>query len=186
MNLEFVMQTSGGYPFDLMNPTPEMVRPRDIVESLGRICRYGGHLKPGTYYSVAEHSTMCCFLAPEGLKREALLHDAAEAYYGDIIRPLKNLIKYHSEQRSGGLSIFDKIDLVVREALKLEKEIPKEVHEIDDRMIASEKMLVLSPQMFDWPTAKPYDAMWLLNLGPKAATELFTMTWKELEPGVDL
>ncbi|WP_347258877.1 hypothetical protein [Methylocaldum sp.] len=29
---------------------------------------------------------------PDGLKREALLHDAAEAYLGDLVKPLKALL----------------------------------------------------------------------------------------------
>jgi len=84
------MQTARGgrmYPLD---PRPEEIFLDDIAAALGRICRFGGHLKAamGTY-SVAQHSVLVASLVPPDLRRAALLHDAAEAYVGDMIRPLK-------------------------------------------------------------------------------------------------
>src|SRR5690606_38290353 len=38
-------------------------------------------------------SVLVCALAPENLKREALLQDEAEAYLGDVIKPLKVMIE---------------------------------------------------------------------------------------------
>ncbi len=77
---------------------------RDIAHALSLICRYGGHCK--RFYSVAEHSVhLARFLLKDANRswRErsqprhtilewamwALLHDASEAYAGDIVRPAK-------------------------------------------------------------------------------------------------
>ena len=81
------IETCGGFWFDLSNPDPAKVRIEDIAESLSRLCRYAGHC--GRFYSVAEHSVRLTHLVGEKFKFEALLHDAVEAYLGDVVAPLK-------------------------------------------------------------------------------------------------
>lgn len=78
-----------GMAFDFVDPRPEMIRLDDIVHSLSRTNRWGGNIEPISY-SVAQHSLLtasACKL-PKSLVY-ALLHDAAEAYIGDIPTPLK-------------------------------------------------------------------------------------------------
>lgn len=82
--------TATGRVIDLQLPTVDMIHIEDIARSLSHICRFGGHVN--RFYSVAEHSLLVTALAPKELKPYALLHDAAEAYLGDVIKPLKNLI----------------------------------------------------------------------------------------------
>lgn len=63
----------------------------DIAHALAHICRYGGHSVG--HLSVARHSIWASqIVEPMGnpvITLTALLHDAAEAYLGDIVRPLK-------------------------------------------------------------------------------------------------
>lgn len=84
--------TYSGVTFDLFRPRPEQVDLKDIAHALGMTCRYGGHCS--RFYSVAEHSIHVSRLvgSEPGLQSLAmcgLLHDAAEAYVGDVVSPIK-------------------------------------------------------------------------------------------------
>lgn len=91
MGTEIVTYT--GKVFDFMDPRPEAICIEDIAHSLSHICRYGGHTPE--HYSVAQHSCMVAnLLVPHGpdYALAGLLHDAHEAYIGDIVTPLKRLL----------------------------------------------------------------------------------------------
>lgn len=79
--------TKNGKRFDLFEPDVCMIDSRDISHSLAHLCRFNGHTRE--FYSVAQHSCIVADLVPEEHKLAALLHDATEAYIGDMTRPLK-------------------------------------------------------------------------------------------------
>ena len=63
-----------------------------IARSLSRQCRYVGHLRPGIeHYSVAQHCVLVSEIVPENLALCGLLHDAEEAWTGDIVTPMKRV-----------------------------------------------------------------------------------------------
>lgn len=70
-----------------LDPNPDDIHIEDIAHSLANQNRFTGHLKQPV--SVGEHSLRVAALVSDGLKLEALLHDASEAYLADIARPLK-------------------------------------------------------------------------------------------------
>jgi 5'-deoxynucleotidase YfbR-like HD superfamily hydrolase len=78
-----------GNRFFLTNPHIDDVDIEDIAHGLAYQCRFNGQTRE--FYSVAQHSLMVMSLVPEELQFSALLHDAAEAYLGDMVKPLKNL-----------------------------------------------------------------------------------------------
>lgn len=85
--------------FDLLNPTPDQVDWLVIASSLGKLCRFAGHTSG--HYSVAEHSfRLACAVELAGgnevAQMQALLHDAHEAYTGDITRPMREAIRHAS------------------------------------------------------------------------------------------
>lgn len=87
------MQARSGTIVDLVNPEPEQIKTADIAHALARLCRFTGHTRD--FYSVAQHTCLVEGLIPQSntrLKALAILHDAAEAYIGDITTPVKNLI----------------------------------------------------------------------------------------------
>lgn len=65
----------------------------DIAGALSNICRFNGHTDK--FYSVAAHSMLVADKVPGGpeTKLIALLHDAAEAFVGDMPSPLKACLK---------------------------------------------------------------------------------------------
>lgn len=75
------------FPFD---PRPQEVYLEDIATGLSNTCRFGGHCRQ--FYSVALHSLHVSSELvdhPPRIQLFGLLHDAAEAYLGDIPRPIK-------------------------------------------------------------------------------------------------
>ena len=75
------------FPLNPEQMTSDHIAWDDIATHLAKQCRYNGAV-PG-YYSVAEHSVLVSQCVPKHLQFLALLHDAAEAYLGDLVRPVK-------------------------------------------------------------------------------------------------
>lgn len=82
--------TRSGKLFDYTTPTTDMVELDDIAHALSNLCRFTGHCD--RFYSVAEHSVLVSRLVPDDLALGGLLHDAAEAYCGDVNSPLKSML----------------------------------------------------------------------------------------------
>jgi hypothetical protein len=88
--------TTSGRRVDLAAPNQADILPMDIAWALAQTNRFTGHcLRP---YSVAEHCLLVCHLA-EHVHRlsvhdllAALMHDAHEAYCGDLSSPAKQAI----------------------------------------------------------------------------------------------
>lgn len=79
--------TYKGHHFDPLNPDPDLIDIVDIAHALSNICRYGGHAD--WFFSVAQHCTLMSHYCPAPLAAACLMHDAAEAYVGDLVRPIK-------------------------------------------------------------------------------------------------
>lgn len=90
-----VCQTRSGLSWNILDPDPNDVLIEDIAHALSNQCRYNGHTRE--FYSVAEHSVRVASCLPVKLRLAGLMHDTAEAYVGDIVRPLKPLLKEFKE-----------------------------------------------------------------------------------------
>jgi len=94
-----VVENYSGKKLNLMFPDPADIDIRDIAKQLSQMCRYNGACR--WFYSVAQHSVHCLDYAKEiGIKDGAfpillhiLLHDAHEAYFGDLTSPTQALIE---------------------------------------------------------------------------------------------
>lgn len=85
---------TGGRHLDLVNPTPDQIEIADIALALSHTCRWTGHMA-GAAYSVAQHSCLVSDIVEQTAPEHALaalLHDAHEAYLGDITSPVKHLL----------------------------------------------------------------------------------------------
>lgn len=78
---------SGGW-IDPLDPDPADINIQDIAHALAMQTRYTGHLRH--FYSIAEHSVHVARIVPRDVALAALMHDAAEAYLGDLARPIKH------------------------------------------------------------------------------------------------
>lgn len=87
------LQTASGRAFDLVRPDWRQVDFEvDIPEALARIARFTGHVRSGPY-SVAQHCVVgadAVFAATKDRSAAAafLIHDAHEAYVGDMATPI--------------------------------------------------------------------------------------------------
>lgn len=79
-----------GNRFHPEGPRIDHVALEDIAHGLAYQCRFNGQTR--AFYSVAQHSLLVASVLPPELHRAALLHDAAEAYLGDMVKPLKRLL----------------------------------------------------------------------------------------------
>ena len=85
------IQTRHGRSVHVFDPQPEEFDIRDIAYALSMQCRFNGHIKQ--FYSVAQHSVYVSRAAGYTNVPQArlwgLMHDASEAYIGDMPTPVK-------------------------------------------------------------------------------------------------
>lgn len=146
------MQTLSGRPFWPLDPRVEDLLIDDIAHALSMICRFGGHCRP--FYSVAEHSVLLSdALRPHGeaVALWGLLHDAAEAYVGDVTRPLKPSLYGFGE-------IEANIMRVIAERYRLGP-MPPAVGDADLRILVDEKRQVMAESSLDWSALDGVEAL---------------------------
>lgn len=90
-----VAATAEGNRIDFADPDPEQITLIAITRGLSQTCRFAGQSR--SWYSVAEHSVRVALRvaeqnATEELVRAAFMHDAHEAFTGDLVRPLRHLL----------------------------------------------------------------------------------------------
>lgn len=98
------VSTHLGHRFYPQAPRIEDVAIEDIAHGLAFQCRFNGQTQH--FYSVAQHSLMVANLVPRRLALAALLHDAAEAYLGDMVKPLKGLFPEFSRIEAEVMAII--------------------------------------------------------------------------------
>ena len=103
----------------------------DIGHALANTCRFSGHCN--RFYSVAQHSVLVSeFCDPEN-KLWGLLHDASEAYLGDIPSPIKRGLTDYQEMEK-------RVQKLIAEKFELVWPIPPQVKEIDLRALRTESI----------------------------------------------
>lgn len=136
-----VIQLAGGGFFDLLNPESSDFGIEDIAHGLAHLCRFTGHTR--TFYSVAQHSVMVSLLVPRPLALAGLLHDAHEAFVGDMATPLKNLLPGYRE-------IELRTEKAVRARFGLPGVLGAEVKRADLVMLATERRDLMADNGVNW------------------------------------
>lgn len=138
---------------------PAMIEPgdiciEDIAHHLANICRFNGACS--RHYSVAEHSLLVSEILPRHLQLWGLLHDAAEAYTGDVVRPLKRrmeLVGFPEEGQTRTIAhVEDGILRVIAGVYYLPWPMPQPVRIADNVMLATEKRDLMAAECAPWET----------------------------------
>lgn len=135
------MQLFSGQPFYPLDAAEEDIEIFDIAHALGMVCRYGGHVR--RFYSVAEHCVILSHTVDPEHALWALLHDATEAYVGDMVWPLKEEIPEYK-------AIEDRLMKVIATKYSLPGEMPVQVKEHDRRIVADEREQLMAPSRLPW------------------------------------
>ena len=132
IKLDGWIETSKGNRFDYATPENYKFNTDEIAHALSQLCRFTGHTKE--FYSVAQHSIMVSWLLPPELQLMGMLHDAAEAFIGDINAPLKQLLPQVKELENRIQSAIYK-----QYNVRYTPEAAAMVKEADIRMLLMEK-----------------------------------------------
>lgn len=107
--IEQYIETGKGLNYHFLEPVQHEIDIEDIALSLSNKCRFSGHTR---FFSVAEHSLTVAYRLPKRLRLAGLLHDAAEAYLGDIPSPIKAVLPdYRKLEKLNEQVIFKKFKL---------------------------------------------------------------------------
>jgi 5'-deoxynucleotidase YfbR-like HD superfamily hydrolase len=168
---EYYLETYSGIKFYYNDIKLEYINIVDIAHAIAMQARCNGHTE--RFYGIAEHCLNVSEIVPDYLKLPALLHDAAEAYVGDLVGPVKyqpGLERYREiEDRITG-AIYKKFDITVsaedRKIIKL----------ADLRMLKTEG-LQLFKYPKEWsliaPDITPIEGFQILGLNWERAKEYY-------------
>ena len=171
--------TFTGRTINFVDPDPAEISIEDIAHGLALECRFARQCR--VHYSVAQHSVLVTgmlekiepwsngsLVAVEALKM-ALLHDATEAYMGDIPKPLKKLLPdYQAIEARLHRAIVARFNLV-------RDHVPQYIKEIDYSILGAEGKALMPPTWEDF-SGIVESLVEIVPLPAMAAKELFL--WK--------
>lgn len=172
---EHRIMLQSGTIFDLANPKTSEIKVEDIAHGLAHTCRFAGQCK--AFYSVAEHSVLVSQIVPQaGLA--ALLHDAAEAFVGDMSRPLKQLLPEYTK-------IEKNIERVIFQRFGIEWPAPPDMKAADYSVMAAEQVVLMPSGTNEWLSAANISPakVDIRCLDPRSAKSLFLDRFAELMRG---
>lgn len=165
--------TCSGVYFNFDQPEWAKIEIEDIAHALSHICRFTGH--SSKFYSVAQHSVMVSFVVEPRYALYGLLHDASEAFIGDVSSPLKSLLPDYKE-------IECRVEKAVLNRFGLTYPMPPEVKAADLIMLSTEQRDLLPPHDDEWAIIKNVKPLLerTVPLGPEEAKKLFLQRFSEL------
>lgn len=179
--------THSGAEQEIEDPCTDKISLAEVAHALSHICRFGGHTR--RFYSVAAHSVFVSRLA-EALDPTAafagLMHDAPEAYIGDLVSPIKRQVPaFRALEKKWAIAVGNAfgVDLV---------ELPEAVKLADTVALIFEREALLPPSPRPWledATAGHdfkalYEAakyVWELPRSPADARRSFTERFRALQ-----
>jgi 5'-deoxynucleotidase YfbR-like HD superfamily hydrolase len=174
------LQTVSGRWVNPFDPDPDQLDIGDIARALANQCRFGGHCR--VFYSVAQHSVIVSQLVEErGGDVEdvfaALMHDASEAYLGDMPHPLKHRSPLGAAFKDAERHLED----ALREHFGIKADVP-EIKRADRALLATERR-AFSDEAWHWPElegVEPLDIE-LTAMSPDEAEQAFLARYEDLD-----
>lgn len=168
---------------------PEDIYVEDIQHALSNLCRFNGHCRE--FYSVAQHSVHVSeWLSRNGYSLRTqflgLIHDASEAYVGDMVRPLRR----HSSMDAFNFACKDIQRKITNKLCApfpgaphrwwVDPEIKSPVKMADNDILSSEcqQLFNITPDHWDLPS--PKDFFHIKPISPRDAKILFEERFHEL------
>jgi uncharacterized protein len=174
------LQTVSGRSVNPFDPDPSQLDAGDIARALANLCRFGGHSR--VFYSVAQHSVIVSELVEQrGGDAEdcfaGLMHDATEAYLGDMPHP----IKHRSALGAAFREAEDHLEQAIRDRFGIKSEV-SELKQLDRALLATERR-AFSAEEWHWPELggiEPLDIE-LRAWSPDEAADRFARRYAELD-----
>lgn len=175
--------TASGALVTPLDPAAEQVELADVAHALAHLCRSGGHAR--VFCSVAQHSCLVAdqVAAAGGSAEEtlwALLHDATEAYLGDLPHPLEHRTPLGAVYREAEA----RLQAAVCERFGLPPEPPPGMKRFDRALLAAERRTLMRPSDDGWwPELDGADALEveIEPWPPERARAEFERRFRELE-----
>lgn len=170
------IKTASGDYFDLEDPDFRSIKIEDIGYALAMLCRYTGHCN--AFYSVAQHSVLVSTIVPAEHALAGLLHDAAEAYIGDVSKPLKSLLPDYKR-------IEARIEAAVFKRFGLPEVLPDAVKRADLILLRTEQRDLMNADGEEWSATKDFAplAQRIEPWSPKMAQAQFIARFLDLTAG---
>lgn len=171
-----------GNRFYPLEPRIDKVAIEDIAHGLAFQCRFNG--QTCDFYSVAQHSLIVADLVPQSHRLAALLHDAAEAYLGDMVKPLKVLMPEFS-------AVEDKVTALIAKAFGVSFRDYAPIKRADLIALATEKRDLMPYSTEDWDYLQGIEPLpeLIRPMSPMEAKVAFldrysTLTGKQVHQGL--
>jgi len=160
----------------------------DIAHALSMQCRFNGHVSQ--FYSVAQHSVhvsqaLSSLGHSSATRLAGLLHDAHEAYLGDIPTPLKKMMfaQFDALQKQIDSLILQYVGLA-EHASSIQWDV---IHRTDTSMLVTEaSQLLKQPLVDNWISEYGAPLSWrIVPWAPAVAENEFMFLFNELREDLE-
>lgn len=184
---DYWLQTYTSGRFDFKYPSVKDVNIVDVAHALSMLPRFTGHGK--FHYTIAQHSlTMCAAMRADKASRKValagLMHDAHEAYIGDISSPFK---LYLQNEFDLDINEIEKPYInIIEERFEIDltsDEIKKQIKYYDSACLRTEAESLFERIVDGWATKIELRLQHKVKniLTPMEAKQLFIGTFKRLK-----